>query len=813
MFEKIFSPLALIVFIFMLYALSFLDNGTSIVWTLVIPIVPIFLIIVGYNRWRQICPLAFFSKLTQYNYLFKKNKINPWFEENFYLFQLGFLFTAFVLRIYFLNSSSLFLTIFFVSVILLALLSGLLFTGKTWCNFICPVSLVERIYSSSSSHKAEITSACSTCSACKKSCPDIDMESSYWKEGENAKKKIAFYTFPGLVLGFYFYYYLQSGSWEYYYSGEWTLNNLNIYSYLHSSGFYFYKAIPLFIAVPLTLFVFSILSYILFLALENLLHVSRLSRYKDRKSIVHIVNVLVAFSAFNIFYIFAGAPTYSEYPFFYALFHFAIIVFSSTLLYKEIFREEKYFLQEKFARKILQKWDESTPPPHNLKEIYYTYVNQQKDHYKHLEIYKETIEELVCNGILSSENEALITKIQKQFNISEAEHEKIITAFNFTCKDISQNIGVLSSEKLYQLQHYKTTLADVIADNPTNIEQRIQDKQIEFDINDEEHAYIYNELVNKEGIILSQINTLLDDIIESTGLCNAYHLEKSLSLKYLFYILDENRLAYMKELKELLSQIYSQEESKKIIQLLYAHDSSQKTLLIEILHLKNREIKDKFSTLFEINQNREVRLDKSGLENSLSNLLHSKSDKIVACALYAISQEYEQRLENFEIQKFLIHTSESIHSIANKMLNKSEKLTLIEKEAYLHKVPLFSKIHSENLTNLASEMLEVNFEKGDVLVNESDEGDSLFVITHGEALVSIDEDSQEKEIAKIYAGDYIGEISILSKLPRTATVSASTSLTSLELSGESFKMFIIEHPYVSLKLMQEITKRLLELKS
>ena len=518
-------------------------------------------------------------------------------------------------------------------------------------------------------------------------------------------------------------------------------------------------------------------------------------------------------SCFNIFYIFAGAPTYAEYPFAYALFHFVIIVFSSTLLYKEIYREEKYFLQEKFARKILQKWDEPTPPPHNLKEIYYTYVNQQKDHYKHLEIYKETIEELVCNGIISSENEAIITKIQKQFNISEQEHKKIITSFNFTCKDVSQNIGILSSEKLYQLQHYKKALSKIIDANAYNIDEQLKAKQVEFDINDTEHDYIFNELVNKEGIVLSKIDTLLDDIIKYTSLCNAYHNEKSLSLRYLYYILDENRVTYMKELKQLLVLLYNEDESKEIMQLMYSYEPSQKETLLKLLNITNKAIEKKFDTLFNLHQNREVKISKEQLEASLSLLLTSENEKIVAACLYAISQEYSDAMTRFDLDTFIEHPSKSIETMVNKIKNPSQKLTLIEKEAYVHKVALFSKIKSQELSELASEMIEVNFEKGDILVNESDEGDSLFVITHGEAVVSVDDDSAEKEVARIKEGDYIGEISILSKLPRTATVSATSSLTTLELSGDAFKMFIIEHPYVSLKLMQEITKRLIELKS
>ena len=110
-------------------------------------------------------------------------------------------------------------------------------------------------------------------------------------------------------------------------------------------------------------------------------------------------------------------------------------------------------------------------------------------------------------------------------------------------------------------------------------------------------------------------------------------------------------------------------------------------------------------------------------------------------------------------------------------------------------------------------MVEKNFIQDETIVNENDDGDSLFLFTHGQAIVTVQEGDKEKEIASINEGDYIGEISILSKLPRTATVRAKTPVTTLKLSGEAFKTFIIEYPLVSLQLMQEITKRLIAQKS
>ena len=813
MFEKIFAPFGFLAFISLIFISVYIENSTSIIWTLLLPALPLIFVVIGFHRWRNICPLAFFSKLNQYNTFIKKYTLPLWFEKNFYLLQFTLLFVIFTLKIYFLNASSLFVTLFFLSLILLSFLSGIFFIGKSWCNYFCPLSLVERIYSVSYAQRKLHSSACSSCSACKHNCPDINLESSYWIEGENAKKKIAFYTFPGMILGYYSYFYLQSGSWKSYFSGDWAHNSLTLTEYLNSSGFFFSQNIPLYIAIILTLLLFSLLSYYLFVGLEKLLHVKKLFRKIESKTVVHRVNVLVAFSAFNIYYVFAGAPYYLDFPFIYTLSHFAIIVLSSTLLYREIFREEKYFLQERFAQSIVKYSSDESLKDQSSKEIYYTYVNHEKDHYRHLEVYKNSINDLLYSGLLNQENESIVIDIQKQFNISDDEHTTIISTCLSTCKDLNENILSLSSEKLFQLKAYKEALSTIIDTKAINESEMIETRKVEFAIKEREHNYIYNELVNKESIVLAKIETLLEEIIEYTNLCNTYHQAKSLHLKYLFYILDENRLTYMKTLKELLLLIYSAQDSKEIVQLIYSNQDSQKEVLLDILNLENINLQNKFIALSKSAQNTNQSLNKKSLSKSLRQLMDSSNEKIVACSLYAYSKEYTQIDKQFDLEKLSHDNSHYIKDIAIKLLKSEARLSLIEKEIYLHKVPLFSKISSHDLQKLATDMQELHFEKSDIVVNESDEGDSLFVITQGSASISVDEDSHEKEVAQIHAGDYIGEIAILSKFPRTASVTALSELSVLELSGESFKRFIIEHPYVSLQLMQEITTRLIQLKS
>lgn len=228
------EAIALIVFVSIIPLLFLVEDSTSIVWTMIIPLLPIIFITIGYANWRNICPLAFFSKISQKLTWIEKRKVPEWFEENFYFFQYFLLFLSFNSRLILLNFDNIFLGLFFVYIIIAAFVVNLVYTGKSWCNFFCPVGVVEKIYCGSNSHKSDATSACTTCSACKRNCPDIDMESNYWKETTNEQKRFVFYSFSGLVLGFYLYFYLKSGSFEYYFSGVWAHESVSMFS----SGFF-----------------------------------------------------------------------------------------------------------------------------------------------------------------------------------------------------------------------------------------------------------------------------------------------------------------------------------------------------------------------------------------------------------------------------------------------------------------------------------------------------------------------------------------------------------------------------------------------
>ena len=803
------QAIALFVLLSLIPISFFLPNGTALIWTIVIPVIPLFIVVVGYNRWRKLCPLAWIASLGQFLQWIPKRKVSSWFEKNAYYFQFSMLFLAFSARLLLLNFEGTFLAVFFLAVAIIAFLSNFIYAGKTWCNFFCPVGVVEKIYCGSNALLSQQSSACGSCVACKSNCPDIDLEKGYWKENSDSSKRLVFYAFAGLVFGFYAYYYAISGSWGYYFDGTWTDPEFARTDLL-APGFFFLPIIPKLIAVPTTLLFFSSVSYLFFVQVEKLIPHLKWGENKDQQTIEHIVKAVAAFSAFNIFYIFAGAPTYNHYPEVYALFHFTVIVVSSVILWKEIFREERFYLQERFAQKILNKWKGDEPAPTNLKEIYYTYNTQQESQQDKLDLYKETVLELISDGTLSKEDFTLLDKIREQLGLTEAEHNKVLRSLKRDNEELFDESHALSSEKIYQLKIYKEHLQelleqDVKADEILKVQKR-------FHIDDEEHQRIYNDLVHSDNNLEERVTTKLKQLLQSAKLITAlsFHQDQK-SAAYLLFTLSNSFEKKFELLCNTLTLLSPQDREALITLNRQTHAYFNRTLneQVEIAPpiLYAGEYNKKIHLILDALQD-VVMYDQERLTLIIRELLAYEEEELTTAILYYF---YEHSLYNIiDYRTYTKSECSLISEITRAIREKNRSITHIEIMAYLHMVPIFSTLDSEELHQLSLETKKISFKEGEHIVKQGDDGDSFYIITDGSADVNINKHDKETHLATLNTGDYIGEVSIVSNTKRTATVTAKGEVQSLQLSSQAFDKLLNHHPHLALRIMKDITARLLE---
>jgi len=137
-------------------------------------------------------------------------------------------------------------------------------------------------------------------------------------------------------------------------------------------------------------------------------------------------------------------------------------------------------------------------------------------------------------------------------------------------------------------------------------------------------------------------------------------------------------------------------------------------------------------------------------------------------------------------------------------------LSLMDRILFLRRVPLFAALSPADLKQVAAIAAEEIFPDGDVIAHEGEQGDALFVIISGEVRVCLMKDGNEVEVARRVSGEYVGELSVINREPRIATLIAASDVRALCIDQKSFEGLIRERPDVSLVIIQVLSSRLKE---
>ena len=123
--------------------------------------------------------------------------------------------------------------------------------------------------------------------------------------------------------------------------------------------------------------------------------------------------------------------------------------------------------------------------------------------------------------------------------------------------------------------------------------------------------------------------------------------------------------------------------------------------------------------------------------------------------------------------------------------------------------PLTKGFSQEERKKLIEKFKFQEYQAGEVVVAEGEEGDAMFLIKSGKTEVTtIDpRDKRRLTLARLGPGDFFGEVSLIKNKPRTATVSALTPLEVMVIDRASFQELAQEHPEIVNLLEQTIEKR------
>lgn len=126
---------------------------------------------------------------------------------------------------------------------------------------------------------------------------------------------------------------------------------------------------------------------------------------------------------------------------------------------------------------------------------------------------------------------------------------------------------------------------------------------------------------------------------------------------------------------------------------------------------------------------------------------------------------------------------------------------------HLARVPLFSQCSKEELRKLARRTNDIKVDAGDELIRERQGAYDFFVVFEGKAQVT----RGGKKVAVLGPGDFFGELALLDRGLRDATVTAVTDMEVIVLPQWDFEEALKEAPQMTRKLLSGMAHRLRQL--
>ena len=131
-------------------------------------------------------------------------------------------------------------------------------------------------------------------------------------------------------------------------------------------------------------------------------------------------------------------------------------------------------------------------------------------------------------------------------------------------------------------------------------------------------------------------------------------------------------------------------------------------------------------------------------------------------------------------------------------LGHNSKIDLIKR------VPLFSAASKAELEEIASIADEIDLPEGKAVIKEGDTGREFIVLIVGTASV----ERGGRKLASLGPGDFAGEIALIAKLPRTATITTTSPVRALVITDRDFRQLLDHSPQIQIGVLNALAARL-----
>ncbi len=828
--------------------------ATTLFWGAIVPASIFILLVFGHEAWRRICPLSFLSQIPRalgkqrqfkrensntgkVRYELAKVKSDSWLGRNYPYVQFGWLFIGLCGRILFFNADRLVLALWLLSTIGAAILVGYLYGGKSWCNYFCPMAPVQQIYSEpggllgSKAHTSDtpITqSMCRTtlpdgkeqsaCVACQHPCIDIDAERSYWDRLSKPETAFIRYGYVGLVIGYFGYYYLYAGNWDYYFSGAWARQPDQLTSLLEP-GFYLFGQVinvPKIVAVPLTLGISTAIGQRLGKSLENWLKVANRQRQIELAPdvIKHRIFTLCTFIIFNFFFIFGGRPLVQLMPIWgQYIYELSLVLLSTLWVYQTWHRSSDLYARENLAsrfRKQLEKLqlnvkqllegralsDLNTHEVYILAKVLPGFTREKRH-----TAYKGVVREALAEGYVNySSSLEVLEQLRQELGITDDEHREVLEELGIEDPELLNPDRKRSLENQIRLTGYRKSIERLMLlqsqQDLTSTERNLDPNSSEinalrrqYSIDPQEEAWILSGISLEAGnlrraeFLLAQ----LPDLIACYRGLNQPALHEYQAVLMLL----QGSIHHKKELiiRTILEILVTLKDDRSAMSLAKQLGDLAPAVLLELLESENwhdrlhPEILESLTPLAGLSSTCAIDYSSEDILKSLAPLLDDRNPLIQSACLYIIAQLDRDRAQAIARNYSIIQNSSLLQEIVKILLSSSQErpslttFALLEKVVYLFNSDFFHRMHSETLIAL-SERAEVRtFTDNKVITEAGDTCRELLLLIEGNAHILFHLPDGEVRIEQLQLGQTLDELEVLAHSDSKNTIVATGDFT------------------------------------
>ena len=813
--------------------------GATVFWGAVVPAGIFILLIFGHDLWRRICPLSFLSQIPRalgkqhqakrvnqktgkVRFEIARVKPDSWLGRNHLSVQFFYLFTGICGRILFFNSNHWVLGGWLVLTILAAITVGYFYSGKSWCQYFCPMALVQKVFSEprgllgSKAHMSEsrITqSMCrsitsegkeqSACVACQSPCIDIDSERTYWAGLNNPQELVIRCGYLGLMIGYFAYYYLYAGNWNYYFSGVWS-RDLHQLDSLTDPGLYLLGQpidIPKILAVPLILGLFTLTGINIGRFIARRLEVEQRNKPNPKPHLVrHRLFAVATFLSFNVFFFFGGRPLLLLTPLWVQFLFDGMILFASTLWLRQSWnRSPALYTRENLASRLRRQLEKLNLDVGQLLEgrsledlsadevFVLAKVLPDFTQTKRRQVYRGVLCDALAEGYVSTASSLfMLQQVRKELDVSDNEHQQILEDLGVEDPSLLNPDRQRSLENQIRLSGYQRSLERLIRLQRTQPQlsaaeplpkdaKALKALRREYSITPQEEKWVLQGLdaqaVPKAQELLVRLQRWIGC---STALTHPQLQDHQMVLAVVQDVVSHKQELIVRSLLELLPALPNHPETEAIAQQLHQLAPSSLGAFLEQGPWRESLPTHLVELLVQPASGYSSTSPTGAVVEHLENLLRHYNPLVATASLYLLAQ---LDVDRATIQADILQRKTShalLRDTATHFLDNPASLSLIdypalERQVYLYNSDFFHGLEPKILSTLADQAEIRTYAFQEEITEEGDTCRELLILMSGEATIHYQK-SGGMRVEQFLPGQALDELQVIGHSNFTNTI-------------------------------------------